>query len=97
MLHAVFLLVFLWVAAPLAGYIPLPGLAGVLLLVAANMMERSEIARYLRHLPSGVILIATFGLTLARDLVTGIIAGCALALIFHLFRRIDPDQGQVPH
>ncbi len=97
MLHSVFLLVFLWVAAPLAGYIPLPGLAGVLLLVAANMVERSEIARYLRHLPSGVILIATFGLTLARDLVTGIIAGCALALIFHLFRRIDPDQGQVSH
>ncbi len=97
MLHAAFLLVFLWVAAPLAGYIPLPGLAGVLVLVAANMVERGEIARYLRHLPSALILAATFGLTLARDLVTGIAAGCILALVFHLFRRIDPDQGKGAH
>ena len=96
-LHSVFLLVFLWVAAPLAGYIPLPGLAGVLLLVAANMVERSEIVRHLRHLPSALILTATFGLTLARDLVSGIAVGCALALVFHLFRRIDPDQGRGVH
>jgi sulfate permease, SulP family len=48
MLHAVFLLVFLLVAAPLAAYIPLASLAGVLALVAWGMAERREFAALVR-------------------------------------------------
>ena len=44
MFHAIFVLAFLLIAAPLAGYIPLAALAGVLALVAWNMIDRAEIA-----------------------------------------------------
>lgn len=79
MLHAVFLLVFMAVAAPLASYVPVSALAGVLVLVAWNMAEKPAIGRLLRDWRSGAVLLATFGLTVARDLTTGIGVGCALA------------------
>ena len=41
MLHAVFLLLFMLLAAPLAAFIPLAALAGVLVIVAWNMIEKA--------------------------------------------------------
>jgi SulP family sulfate permease len=82
MLHAVFILAFILIAAPLASYVPVAALAGVLVLVAWNMTEKPAFARLLRDWRTGAILLATFGLTVARDLTTGILAGCLLAAIF---------------
>jgi SulP family sulfate permease len=79
MLHAVFLLAFMVVAAPLASYVPVSALAGVLVLVAWNMAEKPAIALLLRDWRTGAVLLTTFGLTIARDLTTGIACGCALA------------------
>lgn len=45
MLHSGFLLLFMLIAAPLASYIPLAALAGVLALVAWNMVEKTAFAR----------------------------------------------------
>jgi SulP family sulfate permease len=44
MMHAGFLLLFMLVAAPLASFIPLATLAGVLVVVAWNMAEAREFA-----------------------------------------------------
>ena len=82
MLHAVFLLVFLLVAAPLANAIPLAALAGLLMVVAWNMAERAEISSLLRHWRSGAVLVATLGFTVLHDLMSGIAAGCGLAMAF---------------
>jgi SulP family sulfate permease len=82
MLHAGFLLVFMLVAAPLARFIPLAALAGVLVVVAWNMAEKREFASLLSNWRAAVVLLATFGLTLARDLTAGIAAGCGLAVLF---------------
>jgi SulP family sulfate permease len=82
MLHAAFLLAFMLVAAPLARFIPLAALAGVLVVVAWNMAEKREFASLLGNWRAAVVLLATFGLTLARDLTTGIVAGCGLAVLF---------------
>jgi SulP family sulfate permease len=79
MLHAAFLLVFILLAAPLASYVPVAALAGVLVLVAWNMTEKPAFVRLLRDWRAGAVLLATFGLTVARDLTTGILAGCLLA------------------
>jgi sulfate permease, SulP family len=79
MLHAAFLLVFLVIAAPLAGYIPLSALAGVLLVVCWNMAERAEFARLLRDWRPAVVVLATFGVTLLRDLTFGIVIGCIVS------------------
>jgi SulP family sulfate permease len=86
-LHAVFLLAFMMIAAPLASYIPVAALAGVLILVAWNMAEKAEFARLMRHGRSAAVLAATFGLTVVRDLTTGILAGCVLAALFWAERR----------
>lgn len=93
MLHAVFLLLFMVVAAPLAGFVPLSALAGVLVVVAWNMAERAEFARLLRAWPTATVLLATFGVTLVHDLVSGIAAGCATAVVLALVRRRVPEEG----
>lgn len=90
MMHAGFLLIFMLVAAPLASFIPLSALAGVLVAVCWNMAEKEEFARLLRHWRSAMVLLATFVLTLAEDLTTGIIAGCVLAATFALVERLGP-------
>jgi SulP family sulfate permease len=38
------------------------------------------------------VLLATFGLTLVRDLTSGIIAGCVLAAVLALLRRPVPEE-----
>jgi sulfate permease, SulP family len=79
MLHALFLLVFLMLAAPLAAYIPLASLAGVLVLVAWNMFEKEEFWSLLRvSRTDAAVLLVTFLLVIFRDLTEGIIAGTAL-------------------
>ena len=83
MLHSLFLLGFMMLAAPLAAYVPLAALAGMLVVVGWNMAEKAEFARLARlSWRTAAVLLATFGLTLARDLITGITAGCLLATLF---------------
>jgi SulP family sulfate permease len=84
MLHAAFLLAFMLLAAPLASYVPVSALAGVLVVVAWNMTEKGEIARLLRSPQTGLVLAATFVLTVLRDLTSGILAGCLLAALLWL-------------
>ena len=93
MLHSVFVLLFLVAAGPLASFIPLSTLAGVLLVVAWNMVEKPEFLRLLRDWRTAVILLATFGLTLVRDLTTGIIVGCCIAALLAALRRGVPEEG----
>ena len=93
MLHAAFVLVFMLVAAPLASYIPLTALAGVLVVVCWNMAEKGEFARLLRNWRTAAVLLATFGMTLIKDLTFGIIAGCLVAAVFALVRRAVPEEG----
>jgi len=81
-LHAMFPLAFMLVAAPLASYVPLSALAWLLVVVAWNMIERRELAGLLTQWRAAVVLLATFGLTLLVDLTAGIMAGCGLAALF---------------
>ncbi len=87
MLHAAFLLLFMIVAAPVASYIPLAALAAVLATVAWNMAERSQIAMILRHdRGEAMVLLATFLLTVFRDLTEGIAVGVTLGAILFMHR-----------
>lgn len=94
MLHSAFLLLFMLVAAPLASFVPLAALAGLLVVVSWNMAEKGEFARLLRDWRSASVLLATFGLTLLRDLTFGIVAGCALAGIFALLHHPLAEEGE---
>lgn len=86
-MHSLFLLIFMVVAAPLAGFIPLAALAGILIVVAWNMAEKADFIHLLRRWPEATVLVATFGLTLIEDLTVGIVAGCLLAGIFAMAGR----------
>lgn len=80
MLHALILLGFLLIAAPLAGFIPLAALAGVLAIVAFNMIERPAIRALMRgYRGDALVLVVTFLLVVLRDLTEGITVGLALA------------------
>ncbi|MDP3895173.1 MAG: SulP family inorganic anion transporter, partial [Mesorhizobium sp.] len=87
MLHAVFLLLFMLVAAPLAGYIPLAALAGVLAIVAWNMIEKDAFRALIRSSKGdALVLLVTFGLVIFRDLTEGIVVGFLLGSILFIDR-----------
>ena len=90
MAHAMFLLIFILVAAPLASYVPLASLAGVLVIVAWNMSEVDRL-RELMHAPIGdrLVLLITFLLTVLVDLTVAIEVGVVLAAILFMHRMAD--------
>lgn len=92
MMHALFVLLFMVLAAPLARYIPLSALAGVLLVVCWNMAEKAEFVSLLRGWRTAAVLLTTFGLTLVEDLMVGIVAGCLVAAILAVVRRNAPNE-----
>ncbi|MGB4826982.1 MAG: SulP family inorganic anion transporter, partial [Paracoccaceae bacterium] len=93
MLHALFVLVFMALAAPLAAYIPLAALAGVLAVVAWGMVEKEELwvlARGSRG--DALIVLTTLLLVVFRDLTTGIMVGFALAGLVFIKRMSDATE-----
>jgi SulP family sulfate permease len=99
MLHSVFLLLFMLIAAPLASYIPLAALASVLVIVAWNMAERHEFALLIRSSRGdATVLLATFLLTIFRDLTEGILVGFALgaALFIHRMAEMTGIEADTP-
>ena len=102
MLHAVFLLAFLLIAAPLAAAIPLAALAGVLAVVAWNMVERHAIGVLLRaSRGDAAVLGVTFALTILRDLTEAIVVGFALGSALFIARMaqataIETDRADLP-
>jgi sulfate permease, SulP family len=87
MMHSLFLLLFVLVAAPLAAYIPLAALAAVLCAVAWNMAEKHQFATLLRaSRGDAVILLATFLLVVFRDLTEGILVGFGLGTLLFMHR-----------
>ncbi|MCU0831764.1 MAG: SulP family inorganic anion transporter [Rhizobiaceae bacterium] len=98
MAHALFLLAFMLLAAPLAAYLAMPALAAVLLVAAWNMAE-------IRHWPSrlrqsradAALMLLTLVLTAFADLTVaigaGVVAGLALK---HLTGRGGSRPWQTP-
>ena len=88
--HALFLLLFMLVLAPLMGYVPLAALAAVLVVVAWNMAEIDSF-RHLMHGPVGdrVVLLLTFGLTVVFDLTVAIEVGIVLASFLFMHRMSE--------
>lgn len=88
--HAVFLLLFMLIAAPLMGYVPLAVLAAVLLVVAWQMSDL-ESFRHLLQGPIGdrAVLLITFILTVMFDLTVAIEVGLVLAAFLFMHRMSE--------
>ncbi len=99
MLHAVFLLLFMLVAAPLAAYVPLAVLAAILTTVAWNMSEMHVVGNFLRYATWGdrVVLLSTMLLTVFYDLTLGIQVGVVLGAFkfmhnMSMITEVEPHQ-----
>ena len=86
MVHAVFLLGVIVIAAPLARYIPLAVLAAILIGVALKMGDWD--VRKALQFPKRdtAVLIVTFALTVAFDLTVAVQIGLLLASVFFIQR-----------
>jgi SulP family sulfate permease len=85
--HALTLLSIILAAAPLARYIPLPTLAGILMVVSYRMGEWKEIASILRLSNADrVVWAATFALTVFADLTVAVEVGMVLAALLYIHR-----------
>ncbi|MBN9263241.1 MAG: SulP family inorganic anion transporter, partial [Hyphomicrobium sp.] len=98
MMHALYILLFMLVAAPLAAYIPLASLGAVLAIVAWNMAEKEEFWQLLRSSwGDAIVLLATFFLTIFEDLTTAIAVGVTLGSFLFLHRMAEAVEVETGH
>ena len=91
LVHAVAILAVMMLAAPLAGYMAMPALAGLLILTAWNMTEPHKWRGYVAgRVSDRVLLVLTLVLTVVVDLTVAIGVGVALGLALRLRRRGAP-------
>lgn len=85
MVHSLTLLMVLLVAAPLANHIPLCVLAAILMVVAYNMGEWSEIPDILKLSRGDItVWVITFALTVLADLTVAVEAGMILGALLYI-------------
>ena len=95
--HALAILAVMLVAAPLAGYLAMPALAGLLILTAWNMSEPHKWRSHLAARPADVmLLLLTLTLTVLADLAVAIGVGVALGLALRLRRRMGEPADWTP-
>ncbi len=91
MIHAVMLLLILVLLMPYAALIPMPAIAAILFMVAYNMSGWREFTGLLKRSPKSdiLVLVTTFFLTVAFDLVVAIEVGVLMAAILFMKRMAD--------
>lgn len=97
-LHAVFLLAFMMLLAPLMSFVPLAALGAVLTVVAWNMSEYKHFLG-LMSAPAGdrLVLLLTFALTVLVDLTVAIEVGVVLAAILFMHRMAQAVEIETEH
>jgi SulP family sulfate permease len=98
--HALTLLLVVWVAAPLANHVPLAALAAILMFVAWNMGEWhafTDLKQF--RLPYPITLITVFLLTVMVDLTVAVEFGLFAAGVTFIYRisnlsRVEPLTAQ---
>ena len=93
MVHALTLLLILVFFGKWAALIPMPTLAGILVVVAWNMSEARHFIKLLSA-PRGdiLVLLSTFGLTVLIDLTVAIQVGMVLAAFLFMRRMAETTQ-----
>ncbi|MDR3226107.1 MAG: SulP family inorganic anion transporter [Prevotellaceae bacterium] len=89
-IHAIVLLLIMLFLVPLAKYIPMACLAGVLVIVSYNMSEWRTFRSLLKNSKSDVaVLLSTFLITIILDLTIAIEIGMLLAMLLFMRRMIE--------
>lgn len=89
--HSIVVLIILLVMMPLAGYIPMPTLAAVLILVAYNMSNVPAIVSLICKAPKtdAIIFLTTFVTGVVVDLMTAIEVGVILTACLFMKRMAE--------
>jgi len=86
------LMVIVLVCAPLIGYLPVAGMAGVIMVVAYNLLDFKFIGTVLKaSRRQSVVLVITFLSTLLFDLEYAVYIGVLFSLIIYLQRVSNPN------
>ena len=94
--HAIVLLIIFLVLMPLAAYIPMSCLAGVLVIVSYNMSGWRTFMQLMKNPKSDVIvLLITFFLTVIFDLTIAIEVGLLMACLLFMKRMAESTQIKV--
>ena len=92
-IHAIVLLLILLFLMPLAQYIPMACLAGVLVILSYNMSEWRTFKALLKNPKSDVtVLLITFFLTIIFDLTIAIEVGLVIACILFMRRVMETTE-----
>lgn len=95
-IHAAMLLLIFLFLMPLAQYIPMACLAGVLVIVSYNMSEWRTFKQLLKNPKSDItVLIITFILTVIFDLTIAIEVGLVIACLLFMRRMAETTQVSV--
>lgn len=86
LIHSVVVLFILLFMMPLAGYIPMPALAGILIVVSYNMCNFKEIIYIAKKAPASdfLVLIATFVAGVVVNLLFAVEVGIVVAALLFL-------------
>lgn len=96
LIHAVVLLLIFYILMPLAAYIPMSCLAGVLVIVSYNMSGWRTVKQLMRNPVSDIIVLwLTFVLTVVFDLTIAIEVGLVLACLLCMRRMAETTQVRV--
>lgn len=95
MLHALFLLAFVFFGSSLIAFVPTSALAAILLVVAWGMSDIDRLISQLR-MPNGdrSVLLLTFALTVLVDLTVAIAVGVTLASFLFMARMAEAVEVQ---
>lgn len=85
-IHALVVLVSIVLLAPILAYLPMPAMAGLLVVVAWNMSELPKSVHLLKTAPRPdvLVLIACFSLTVLFDMVIAITVGILLSAVLFM-------------
>ena len=97
LVHAMVILAVMMLAAPLAGYMAMPALAGLLILIAWNMTEPHKWRGYMQGSVSDrVLLILTLVLTVVVDLTVAIGVGVSLGWVLRRCKTTKSPKDRSP-
>ncbi|MCP4425642.1 MAG: sulfate permease [Chloroflexi bacterium] len=88
---SIFVLIAMFTLGPLAAYLPVAALAGVLIVTAYGMIDRAEIVRIWRGVPGdAAIMVVTLVATLLLHIEDAVLLGIILSLIIYIVRTSTP-------
>lgn len=92
--HSIVVTIILLCMMPLAGYIPMPTLAAILILVAYNMSNWREFVHIAKHAPVSdfLVLIVTFVCGVVVDLLFAVEVGAIMSALLFLRRMTNVAQ-----